>query len=407
MTQTSLSEHIQTDTKENANKGSSDDTSNNSSTQQHRTPTITVPEDYPTKTIEDRGEKTHVFTLQAEGETKDIAVQKMECLDSSIGETLEHAPLIISPDSISPAGSQLVLGTVTDYTVSNTTTSLTVSRVVEANKHAFGSKTERSYNVNNAAIAIPIRAKDSQALKTVLNDRLNEKTDSIKPEVQQEWDDRRKAIQRFQSLSIGDTINTGFYSTPLTVLSECWTTAAIVSKMHGSNKEIAVYSRTVSNPRGGYYQIGVRTSPTNPESTTHSDRHQAYISQSNSTPPTPNTAFNVANRADAKEFRKGDTKSVDEPVEADLSIEQTPLPEPRLRTQLTEIDGIGEKTSRKIFRLTDNRTSVESIAHTLYNDGDIHRQHIREIESIISSLPKNEAIFDRLQRAANRINDTK
>jgi len=123
------------------------------------------------------------------------------------------------------------------------------------------------------------------------------------------------------------------------------------------------------------------------------------MSGSKQTPPTPNTAFTRDVRFGCSDIQ---ITTIDHPpdptvIEPDRAVLESPLPEPRLQTALDSLDGIGEKTSRKIRRLANERVTAETLAWALFGDGETHTGSQREIEKTLKSLPKHEQIYDQLQ----------
>lgn len=202
-------------------------------------------------------------------------------------------------------------------------------------------------------------------------------------------------VATFENLSPADKLETPAYASRLEVVSDPFETHTVIPRGTLSNRTIEVLSVIVDNPNGGYYQLGIETSPTGRNSSVPS----CYLSSSSSTPPTPNTAFTRDKKFSSAEFEVTPINHPPDPeiVPPDEDILESPLPEPRLRTSMDDLDGVGEKTAMKLHRATDEHVSAESIAFTMFGDGDIHTSTLREVEQILKSLPQTESVFGQLE----------
>ena len=204
---------------------------------------------------------------------------------------------------------------------------------------------------------------------------------------------KRQQISAFKELSPGDTVLTPEYATTLTVVSHPFDTYAVIPRGDRNNIPKRVTAVVVNNPRGGYYQLGISETVSR-----YSNKPVCYMSGSDSHPPTPNTAFTRSSGFDSTDVEIttiNDAKDVDV-VQPDEEILNSPLPEPRMQTSLSEIEGVGEKTRRKIWKISSG-ISVDSLAHTLYGEGDEHKRELRSIKKIIDSLPSSEKIYEQIK----------
>lgn len=253
----------------------------------------------------------------------------------------------------------------------------------------------RSARLGAYKLSVPASATDCQAAIDALSAWNAGDIGYLDPAERRQQELVADRVATFEDLSPADKLETPAYSSRLEVVSEPFETHAVIPRGTLSNRTIEVLSVIVNNPNGGYYQLGLETSPTGRNSSVPS----CYLSSSSSTPPTPNTAFTRDEKFSSTEL---EVTPIDHPPDPEVvapnkDILESPLPEPRLRTSMDDLDGIGEKTAMKLHRATDERVSAESIAYTMFGDGDIHTSTLREVEQILKSLPQTESIFDQLE----------
>lgn len=224
----------------------------------------------------------------------------------------------------------------------------------------------------------------------------NNEIEYLNPVKRQKKEIVNERIETFEKLSPADKINTPEYATTLEVVSDPYETYAVIPRGTLSNRTIKVLSVVVSNPRGGYYQLGIdKTTVSQPGN----EIPMCYMSGSSSTPPTPNTAFTRDTKFSSTDVEIVPIKHPPDPkvVPPNEEVLNSPLPEPRMQTPLQELDGIGEKTARKVRQKCDERVSAESLAYTMFENGDIHRESLRGVKSILESLPQTDSIYEQLK----------
>jgi hypothetical protein len=257
----------------------------------------------------------------------------------------------------------------------------------------------RVFTIGSYQLLLPTTAGDAKKASAALTAWEQDRIDYLDPQKRQKHTLAENRRELFQLLTPADRIEIPVYESQLEVISEQFDTYAVRPRGTLSNEYTKVQSVTVNNPNGGYYQLGMEQ-PTLPEST-NPEIPTIYISVSCNSPPTPNTAFTCDGRFSSTEVEVTPIKHPPNPtvIDPDTDILESPLPEPRLRTPLEEIDGIGEKTSLKLSKAVGrDHISAESVAHTLFNNGSIHEDATGDIERILSSLPKTDSIYSQIRQ---------
>lgn len=311
--------------------------------------------------------------------------------------SLNKIPILVTGGGMNtPMGGGFLLGRLVESKLTGNTVEINYK---ELYRHSKPSREARNTKRLGAyQLFVPQTQDDLESAVKALTHWENGETEYLNPEKREANRAKEQHQAAFESLSPGDKVETPEYATRLDVISEPFNTHAIIPRGTLKDKSVEVIAVTVENPRGGFYQLGM--------SPTASSRYQSgptcYMSRSTKTPPTPNTAFT----RDAS-FSCDDIEiiTIDHPpdptvIEPNKEVLQSPLPEPRLQTSLEELSGIGEKTSRKINRVSDTRVTAESLAWALFGEGTNHTDSQREIKGILDSLPKHEQIYDQLSKYA-------
>jgi hypothetical protein len=310
-------------------------------------------------------------------------------------DQLKGHPLLVTGGGMNtPMGCGFVLGRLTDTRAVDATVEVEYRELFRHSKRSRD--TTETKRLGSYQVFVPKTDHDSQRAAKALTHWEAGELEHLNPEKRAQEKAKEQHQEAFDSLSPGDKIETPEYATRLDVISEPYETHAVIPRGTLGEKTVSVTAVVVANPRGGYYQIGM-----NPNSNSrYMDGPTCYMSGSKQTPPTPNTAFTRDVRFSCGDI---DITTIEHPpdptiIEPDAAVLESPLPEPRLQTALDSLDGIGEKTSRKIQRLADQRVTAETLAWSLFGDGETHTESHREIENTLKSLPKHEQIYDQLQK---------
>lgn len=304
-------------------------------------------------------------------------------------------PVLITGGGMNtPMGSGAVFGRLTDVVEESDTVQVTVDELYHRNGTARTDS--RSRTLGSYELSVPATERDCIKAIQALSLWETDEIDYLNPVKRHREQVACEQIDQFKALSPADKIDTPEYSTTLEVVSEPYETHAVIPRGTLNDRTVRVLSVSVSNPRGGYYQLGIGLGS---QSRPGTEIPTCYISTSYKSPPTPNTAFTRESRFDSTEI---EVTPIDHPpnpevVEPNEEVMNSPLPEPRMRTPLDEIDGIGETTARKIRRKADEKVSAESVAHTLFGEGDTHQASQRGIRSVLESLPNSDRIFKQLE----------
>lgn len=315
-------------------------------------------------------------------------------------DQLKGHPLLVTGGGMNtPMGCGFVLGRLTDSSAVGATVEVEYRELF---RHAKRSRdTTETKRLGSYQVFVPKTDHDSQRAAKALTYWEAGELEHLNPEKRARQKAKEQHQEAFDSLSPGDKIETPEYATRLDVISEPYETHAVVPQGTLGEKVVKVTSVVVENPRGGFYQIGM-----NPNSSSrYGSGPTCYMSRSNQTPPTPNTAFT---RDATFSCEKIEITSIEHPpdptsIEPDMEVLESPLPEPRLQTTLDDLDGVGEKTSRKIRRIANERVTVETLAWTIFGEGTVHTTSQREIGKALGSLPKHEQIYDQLENVAATI----
>jgi len=191
-------------------------------------------------------------------------------------------------------------------------------------------------------VFIPTTVREAETTASALRAYRTGETDHFGASERRRANKRERIYERFWSLSPGDTVSTPAYATDLTVIShsyDVWATGT--STLRGTTDK-QVHAVVLSNPRGGFYQLGIQQSCSNDELPT------CYLSRSLKHVPTPNTEFTVEDRfsADDCEVENG-SPADDAPLAIpDREVAESPLPPKCRHNTLCDFDGIGDNTAR-------------------------------------------------------------
>lgn len=280
--------------------------------------------------------------------------------------------------------------------------------VLKGDRVREATKDERSVQLGSWEVHLPVDNGSSGSLDSACDGYVTGETEFFLQSNRDTAADNAKTFQAFGSLEPGDTVSVKPYSTPLVVLSEQFDThAKKPSTLNDRRKTVEVRAVTVSNPNGGAYQLGVSlpdVSTGNPDAQgifAVSDRIQHcrdtpsfYLSSSQNTPPKPNAVFTTDSTFSPDSFSIVDRGTEDSTVIGpDQGLLDSPLPARALQKSMSEIDGIGEKTERKLFTDLDGIATAHTAAYSLFDDGEFNEHTIREI---LASVPRSADILDTL-----------
>lgn len=321
-------------------------------------------------------------------------IEKPDAVHSVAADCVGLPVVITGGGMNTPMGSGAVFGRLTDIKYDGGTLQVTTCELYH--QHGTARADEQTRTLGSYQLSVPATRTDCVDAVRALAPWEAGDLEYLNPIERNQHERSTRLIESFEALSPADRLDTPAYSTTLEVVSEPFETYAVIPRGTLGERPVEVLAVTVSNPRGGYYQLGIGTDG---RIRRGSDTPTCYISHSASTPPTPNTAFTRDKTFASADL---DVTPIDHPpdpevVPPDETVLNSPLPEPRMRTSLETIDGIGEKTARKIRRAADERVSADSLAYTLFGEGDTHQEAIRAIKTILNRLPKHEDIYQQLE----------
>jgi hypothetical protein len=323
----------------------------------------------------------------------DKSIENVDAVADIVTTCIGLPALITGGGMSTPMGSGAVLGRLRD--VDRSGESVTVEFQELFRQRGTAREEIRRARLGAYELSLPESTNDCQDAVTALSAWEKGRIDYLNPVERQTQEVIHDRLATFENLSPADKLETPEYASRLEVVSEPFETHTVIPRGTLSNRTIEVLSVVVNNPNGGYYQLGIEQSPTGRSS----DIPTCYLSGSYQTPPTPNTAFTRDAKFSSTDLEVTQINHPPNPeiVPPDESILESPLPEPRLRTSIDELDGVGEKTAMKLHRATDERVSAESIAYTMFDDGDIHTSTLDEIKNIFKSLPQKKSVYEQLK----------
>jgi hypothetical protein len=294
-----------------------------------------------------------------------------------------------------PMGSGAIYGCLDDVALEEESVTVTLTELYHENGTANQDKKART--LGSYRLSVPAKLSDCKVAVAALSQWETGVIEFLNPRMRRFKEMREDRFNTFEALSPADRLNTPEYASQLEVVSEPFETYAIVPRGTLSEKQKPVLAVVVSNPNGGFYQLGIGIRK---RDRVVEEVPLCYLSQSQNTPPTPNTAFTVGGRFASTKLEVTPIAHPPDPtvIAPDTEVLESPLPEPRLRTSLEEIDGIGHTSMSHIRDIVDDRVSAESVAHTLYGDGDHHDEEaIAKITGVIDALANKENIYRRLK----------
>lgn len=315
----------------------------------------------------------------------------------AVAEACIGLPVVITGGGANtPMGSGAIFGRLTGVERDDDTISVTVYELYHQNGSAR--REEQARTLGSYQLSVPATRQDCTTAIKALSQWESGEIDFLNPAARQGHKLNVKQTDLFEELSPADRVDTPAYSTTLEVVSESFETYAVIPRGTLNERTIKVLSVVVSNPIGGYYQLGIDIS-SKPGSKPNTSVPSCYLSHSQGHPPSPNTAFTRDTSFPSTDL---DVTPIDHPtdptvVPPDEDILESPLPEPRMQTALEEISGIGEKTTRKIRKQAGERVTAESLAYTLNGNGKTHQESVGVIQQVIDRLPSSENIYEQLE----------
>lgn len=255
----------------------------------------------------------------------------------------------------------------------------------------------RRARLGSYELAVPVTKSDCEAAVEGLSAWKNDEVDHFFPGDREAAEESNRLESRFEDLKPGDTVEVPAYSTTLTVISEPYETYVTIPKIDFGDKHYSVTSVTVDNPRGGFYQLGIRS---------RSDATKApmcYLSGSSSSAPSPNTSFRRDEKFSAQkvEMENGTRDETAKTVGPDEEVLNSPLPERCVRTSLSDIDGVGEKTARTIRSELDHRVDAHKLAYSLHTDEGPY--HGADVHRALNGLAAKSKILDKVEEIATSL----
>jgi hypothetical protein len=343
--------------------GSDDETSNERVEVDTSSTDFSSPEPYPVSDIESlsSGEITVNLctsdgtvspTFQTVAGSGGMGAGKSVDAPDTVASTLRACiglPVLVTGGGMStPMGSGAVLGRLLEVTQPRGD-DVSVEMKELYQQQGTSRRETRSVRLGAYELSLPESAGDCRrAIRALVAWKRNE-VDYLNPVKRQKHEVVTERLETFRGLSPADKVETPEYASRLEVVSEPFETYAVIPRGTLSNQTVKVVAVTVNNPNGGYYQLGI-------EQGTSAGRTNeiptCYLSTSTQSPPTPNTAFTRDAKFSSAELEVTPIEHPPDPevIPPDEEILDSPLPEPRLRTAVDEIDGVGEKTAIKLHR---------------------------------------------------------
>jgi hypothetical protein len=369
----------------------------------------TVPKPYPSETIAALEDDQATYTLcvpDGEVETTYTVIGGRGGMGPSgdlpnadrvfsTAESLIGAPVLLFGGGMNAVGGGGALfGRLIDTTKASESVRVTLDPIFR--RSGYCRKDERSAILGSYCLSVPATASDAQAATAAFTAWLDDDIDYLIPAKRETASNVKAITESFQSLSPGDKVQTPVYSTTLTVVSEPYDTYVRIRSLNFDDKFHSVQSVTVDNPRGGYYQLGLK------EPSSQTSYPTCFMSRSSSSPPTPNTSFG----RDAK-FSSTDLEITanDQPVDVvppDEEVIESPLPESCMRKSVGDIDGVGEKTTQQLFKELKT-TDAHKLAFNLHGTGD--DLHEADIVRALDGLSTKSVVLRELKQLWKRIDD--
>lgn len=387
-------------------------------TVQPENPELTSPHEYPESLIDQQADGTITVSMcLPNGEaTAEFAViggsggmgpgtplENPKPTADIIQELIE-APCILSGGGMGAVGGsgfeigQLV-GVDADLTPDSqgedSTVRVTINQIFKPN----GRTRDRNRKARLGAyeLAVPVTKSDCEAAVDGLSAWTSDEVEHFFPSDREAAEESSRLESCFEDLNPGDTVEVPAYSTTLTVISEPFDTYVTIPKIDFGDKHYSVTSVTVDNPRGGFYQLGIRS---------RGDATKApmcYLSGSSSSPPAPNTSFRRDEKFSAQkvEMENGTPGDTTQTVGPDEEVLNSPLPERCVRASLSDIDGVGEKTARSIRSELDHRVDAHKLAYSIHTDEGPY--HAADVHRALDGLAAKSKILTRLEEIASSI----
>lgn len=280
----------------------------------------------------------------------------------------------------------------------------------------------RTYRIGSHIVSVPVTMRDAKNLSKAIKAVLQNRVEYINAHANRKAEEIFDHLKTLISLSPGDTIETPAYKTDLTIKSYAWETVSSISSFRG-RKSVDVLAYTVSNPRGRDYHLGIaiprgyslikNKNPDQAHSTYSFKRDKngrqltsypkAHLSSPQKTTPTPNTPFSASESMSTESIIPTQNSETPDPVGPNEELLNHPLPPRQKRTNLSGMDGVGEKTERRLF--TELPAGEPKDAHALAYaihcpnpDTDIVSYTAADVNSVLKNTPNKNAIYEELER---------
>lgn len=338
-------------------------------------------------------------TFQTVGGDGGMGASKSVDAPSAVADVLAGCvglPVLVTGGGMStPMGSGAVLGRLLDYSQSDGDIRVELKELYR--QQGRSRRETRTRRIGAYEVSLPASTRDCRDTIAALLAWGRDEVDYLNPRERQKDEVVHERLETFRALSPADKVETPEYATRLEVVSEPFETHAVIPRGTLSDQTVEVLAVVVNNPNGGYYQLGINHGQSVVRG---NELPTCYLSTSSRSPPTPNTAFTRDTKFSSTDLEVTPIEHPPDPeiVPPDEDVLESPLPEPRLRTSVDDIDGVGEKTAMKLHRATDERVSADSLAYTMFGDGDVHANSLREVKDVLDSLPRKEQVFEQLKQ---------
>ncbi|MFC6770018.1 hypothetical protein ACFQDD_00510 [Halorubrum pallidum] len=248
----------------------------------------------------------------------------------------------------------------------------------------------RSPLLGSWQVFVPANVEQAETMGTALSAYAAGETDYVQASERRQAKKRERLFETFRSLSPGDTVSTPAYATDLTVVSHVYDVWATSITTFRGDTDKQVHAVVVSNPRGGYYQLGIQQSCSDDQLPT------CYLSHSQNHLLTPNTEFSVSEafKSDEIEVTAGGPADSAPLAIPSREADESPLPPKCRRQNLGDFEGVGDTTVREVFKAAGT-TCAHTLANILYDDGETDADPDVIVEAIKTS-PNHKSILDRL-----------
>lgn len=446
-------EQSQTDDPPNETRESNTTTTNTTKEDPDNTDLYEIPQPYPANEIcdhfdiddpldVDTADSDNLFTINLDTEDGEVSVtfariagkggmgavstdntkDAADLLEQCIG-----APILKTGGGMITGKQAYTFGSLDDITYvepseGDTNDSLSITVSPHHNTENSIRRDTRTYRIGSHIVSVPVTMRDAVNLSKAIHAVRDNKIEFINPNANRQAEEIYEHLKTLTSLSPGDTIETPAYKTDLTIQSYVWETVASISTFRG-RKSIDVLAYSVSNPRGRDYLLGMaiprgyslvkEENPDEKHSTYSFERDKngrqltsypkAHLSSPQGSNPPPNTPFSASESMSIKNIIPTENSETPDPIGPNEDLLNHPLPPRQKRMSLSDIEGVGEKTEKRLF--TELPTGEPKDAHALAYaihcpnpDEEILSYTPADVNSVLKNTPNKSDIYEELER---------